>query len=118
MSDQNSGVLDFLNELSDELDQEGVELSRRIVNHLFVLLRSTAMHELSNDALSTPLAKMIEVVGIFFQKGADAVDVSLIDGNFFINGRLLQLDYSTFENTRYLKRIFEFFGDWPDHFYR
>ena len=41
MSDQNAGVLDFLNELSDELDQEGVELSRRIVNHLFVLLRST-----------------------------------------------------------------------------
>ena len=53
-------------------------------------------------------AQMIEVVGIFFQKVADAVDVSLIDGNFFINGRLLQLDYSTFENTRYLKRIFEF----------
>ena len=64
MSDQNSGVLDFLNELSDELDQEGVELSRRIVNHLFVLLRSTAMHELSNDVLRRP-AKMIEVVGIF-----------------------------------------------------
>ena len=104
------GTLDFLTQLSDGLDQEAIELSRRIVNHLFVLLRSAAMHDLGNEALARPLEQMCEVLEKLFNNGVDKVEVALLDGNFFINGRLLQLDYSTFQNTRYLRKFFEYLG--------
>ena len=38
------------------------------------------------------------------------IRIRLVDGNFFIDGRLLQLDFSTFQNSRYLARIFQYLG--------
>jgi HD-GYP domain-containing protein (c-di-GMP phosphodiesterase class II) len=108
--EQGVGALDFLTQLSDGLDQESIELNRKVVNNLFVLLRSAAMHELDNDALERPLGQLSDVLTQIFSGGASKVEVALLDGNFFINGRLLQLDYSTFQNTRYLRRIFEHLG--------
>jgi HD-GYP domain-containing protein (c-di-GMP phosphodiesterase class II) len=106
--DQGVGALDFLSQLSDGLDQESIELNRKVVNHLFVLLRSAGMHDLENAALDRPLGQMHDVVGQLFERGIEKVEIALLDGNFFINGRLLQLDFSTFQNTRYLRKIFEY----------
>ena len=103
-----TNALDFLHQLNEGFDQEAIDLSRRLVNHLFVLFRSATTHDLANDALDRPLEQMIDVVNLQFERGADQLEISLMDGNFFVNGRLLQLDYSTFQNTRYLRRIFEF----------
>ncbi len=37
---QQSGALDFLHQLNEGFDQEAIDQSRRLVNHLFVLFRS------------------------------------------------------------------------------
>tara|TARA_A100001015_G_C15043832_1_gene741892 strand:- start:1091 stop:2590 length:1500 start_codon:yes stop_codon:yes gene_type:complete len=108
--EQGVGALDFLTQLSDGLDEESIELNRKVVNHLFVLMRSAAMHELDNAALNRPLEQINEVLTQIFSNGISKVEIALLDGNFFINGRLLQLDYSTFQNTRYLRQIFEHLG--------
>ena len=83
-------------------------LPRVVHDHLFVLFRSATTHDLDNDALDRPLHQMVQVVNQQFERGADQLEIAMMDGNFFVNGRLLQLDYSTFQNTRYLRRIFEF----------
>lgn len=103
-----TGALDFLHQLNEGFDQEAIDQSRRLVNHLFVLFRSATTHDLDNDALERPLEQMVEVVQAQFDRGSEQLEIALMDGNFFVNGRLLQLDYSTFQNTRYLRRIFEF----------
>ena len=107
---QESGALDFLHQLDDRLDEEYLEQSRTLINRLFVLMRSAAMHDLSNEALVRPFAQLEETVRGYFARSSDSVEVALVDGNFFINGRLLHLDFSTYENTRHLRRVFEFIG--------
>ena len=102
------GALDFLTQLSEGLDHERIEISRKLVNYLFVLMRSAAMHDLENEALNRPLEQMSDTLAQCFSGGLDKVEIALLDGNFFINGRLLQLDFSTFENTRYLRKISEY----------
>ncbi|GEM_PF-1263458 len=102
------GALDFLTQLSEGLDHERIEISRKLVNYLFVLMRSAAMHDLENEALNRPLEQMSDTLAQCFSGGLDKVEVALLDGNFFINGRLLQLDYSTFQNTGYLRKIYEY----------
>ncbi len=102
------GSLDFLQELSGGQDERFIELSRSLTNNLYVLLRSAAMHDLENDALIRPTETMKSLVSEFMDTYGDQLHLSLIDGNFFINGRLIRLDFSSYENTRYLRRIFEF----------
>ena len=105
---QDTGALDFLHQLNDSLDEASLEQSRALINHIFVLMRSAAMHDLSNEALVRPFSQLRESLEGYFERSADSVEVYLVDGNFFINGRLLHLDFSTYENTRHLRRVFEF----------
>ncbi|MGC6416074.1 MAG: HD-GYP domain-containing protein [Bradymonadia bacterium] len=100
-------TLDFLAQLTGGLDENSIEQSRKLVNYLFVLLRSAAMHDLENQALERPLEQMEDALKESFDAGATKIEIALLDGNFFINGRLLQLDYSTFQNVRFLRKIYE-----------
>ena len=100
-------TLDFLAQLTGGLDENSIEQSRKLVNYLFVLLRSAAMHDLENQALERPLEQMEDALKESFDAGATKIEIALLDGNFFINGRLLRLDYSTFQNVRFLRKIYE-----------
>ncbi|MCA9539436.1 MAG: hypothetical protein KC620_11145 [Myxococcales bacterium] len=105
-----AGALDFLQQLDEGHDERFGELSRALTNNLFVLLRSAGMHDLDNEALHRPLENMHGTVQELFERYGDAVHLSLIDGNFFVNRRIIRLDFSSFQNIRYLRRIFEYLG--------
>lgn len=109
-TDRVTGTLDFLQSLEDARDGKFNELSRDLVNNLFILLRSAGMHDLANEAMNRPRAMMAETVRAFIERYHEEVSLQLVDGNFFVNKRLVRLDFGTFENTRYLSRIFEFLG--------
>lgn len=110
MADGNAlaGALDFLQEIEAGHDERFGELSRALTNNLFALMRTAGMHALENDALIRPLDAMQGTVGEFFEKYGEQVHLNLIDGNFFVNRRIIRLDFSSFQNIKYLRRIFEF----------
>lgn len=103
-----AGALDFLQALDEGGDSRSDELARALLNNLFVLLRSAGMHDLQNDAMHRPYRLLEETVNELFDLGSEDVSLRMIDGNFFVNRRLVRLDFSTFENVRYLRRILEF----------
>lgn len=103
-----AGALDFLQEIESGQDERFAELARALTNNLFALMRTAGMHDLENDALNRPLAAMQGTVAEFFERYGEQVHLALIDGNFFVNRRIIKLDFSSFQNIRYLRRIFEF----------
>lgn len=107
---QSGEGLGFLGELDEGRDGQFNVMGRNLVNALFVLLRSAGMHDLNNDALIRPTQAMIDAVGAFVVAYHEEASIQLVDGTFFVNKRLLRLDFSTFQNARYLRRIFEFLG--------
>ena len=107
---EKDGSLGFLQELDDGRDAQFNTMGRALVNAIFVLLRSAGMHDLHNDALIKPTQGMIDAVSAFLKAYHEEASLQLVDGTFFVNKRLLRLDFSTFQNARYLRRIFEFLG--------
>ncbi|MEZ4435655.1 MAG: hypothetical protein R3F65_24930 [bacterium] len=105
-----AGALDFLQEIEAGHDERFGELSRGLTNQLFALMRTAGMHDLENDALHRPLRALEETVAAFFDSYGEQVHLALIDGNFFVNRRIVRLDFGSFQNIRYLRRIFEFLG--------
>lgn len=110
MADGNAlaGALDFLQEIEAGHDERFGELARALTNNLFALMRTAGMHDLENDALRRPLDAMQGTINEFFDSYGEQVHLSLIDGNFFVNRRIIKLDFGSFQNIRYLRRIFEF----------
>ncbi len=102
--------LDFLHSLEEGRDSRFNQLTRDLVNNLFILLRSAAMHDINNDAMIRPRTFLSETVNTFIDLYHEEASLQLVDGNFFVNKRLVKLDLGTFENSRYLTRIFEFLG--------
>jgi len=109
-NESSQGSLGFLQDLDEGRDGDFNVVGRNLVNSLFVVLRSAGMHDLNNDALIRPTQSMIDAVAAFLRVFHEEASVQLIDGTFFVNKRLLRLDFSTFQNARYLRRIFEFLG--------
>ena len=103
-----AGALDFLQEIEAGHDERFGELARALTNNLFALMRTAGMHDLENDALKRPLDAMQGTVTEFFDSYGEQVHLALIDGNFFVNRRIIKLDFSSFQNIRYLRRIFEY----------
>lgn len=101
------GALEGLNDRDEEAERLN-DLARGLVNSLFVLLRMAGMHDLNNDALLRPMDTLSEVVGALHQVHGEDIVLRLADGNFFVNKRMVRLDYGTFQNVRYLERIFDF----------
>jgi len=110
MADGNAlaGALDFLQEIESGHDERFGELARSLTNNLFALMRTAGMHALDNDALERPLDAMRSIIAEFFDNYGEQVHLALIDGNFFVNRRIIRLDFGSFQNIRYLRRIFEF----------
>ncbi len=110
MTEMNSwaGALGFLREVEDTQRNRFDPLARNLVNALFVLWRSGCMHDIDNDAMMPPCEALISAVNGYLSLYNEDVALQLVDDNFFLNKRIIHLDYSTFENVRYLRRIFHF----------
>ena len=106
-SDALTGALDFLHGL-DETEDRFDTLARQMTNNLFVLIRSAGMHDLANDAMNRPYQAMVATVNELVRTYNEEVSLQVVDGNFFVNKRLVRLDFSSFQNARYLRRIFDY----------
>ena len=105
-------VAERLNVFQDvEAREENFErLSRDLTNNLFILLRSAGLYDLDNSALDQPYDLLLKSISGLFEMLRSRIAIRLNDGNFFVNRRLVKLDFSTFQNARYLIKIFNFLG--------
>ena len=83
-------------------------LSRGLVNHFFVLLRSASIYDLDNAALERPRESFLTATTGLHELLRAPLSLRLMDGNFFLNQRQLELDYGTYQNCRSLRRLMEF----------
>ncbi len=102
-----TGALDFLHGLDESEDRFDI-LARQMTNNLFVLIRSAGMHDLANDAMNRPYDALVATINELVQTYNEEVSLQIVDGNFFVNKRLVKLDFSSFQNARYLRRIFKY----------
>jgi hypothetical protein len=92
----------------DEKERKFNELAQSLCNQIFVLLRSAGIYDLQNEALQKPYQLTISLVQSLYQIVRTPISVRLVDGNFFMNRREVKNDFSTAQNMRYLRKIFEF----------
>ena len=109
-SDKMSSVADRLNVFQSLEDraQNFESLSRDLTNNLYILLRSAGLYDLDNQALDQPFESLLGSVSGLYELLKSDISIRLSDGNFFVNRRLVKLDFSTYQNARYLIKIFEF----------
>ncbi|MCA9543462.1 MAG: hypothetical protein KC613_03700, partial [Myxococcales bacterium] len=97
-----------LDALQDEQGHVLNELGQQLLTALFATLRTASMHSLKNQAMDRPFEQLTAITEALSERLGEAVVLRLSDGNFFVNKRLVKLDFATFENTKYLVKIFEF----------
>ena len=101
--------LNLLGNLEDEVVLELEELSRRFINSLFVLIRSSWLYSSDNDALRNAQEAFGLLLIEFVSRGQEMVELHLRDESFFLNGDLVKLDYSTYKSAQKLSKLFSVF---------
>lgn len=101
--------LNLLGALDDEVVVELEELSRRFMNSLFVLIRSSWLYGLENDALKNAQESFSLLLSEFIDRGQEVVELRLRDESFFLNGDIVSLDFSTYKSAQKLKKLFAVF---------
>ena len=101
--------LNLLGSLEDEVVVELEELSRRFMNSLFVLIRSSWLYSLENDALKNAQDSFSLLLSEFIDRGQEVVELRLRDESFFLNGDIVKLDFSTYKSAQKLKKLFVLF---------
>ena len=79
------------------------ELSRRFMNSLFVLIRSSWLYSLENDALKNAQDSFSLLLSEFIDRGQEVVELRLRDESFFLNGDIVKLDFSTYKSAQKIK---------------
>jgi hypothetical protein len=92
----------------DEKERKFNELAQSLCNQIFVLLRSAGIYDLQNEALQKPYQLTISLVQSLYQIVRTPISIRLVDGNFFMNRREVKNDFSTAQNMRYLRKIFDY----------
>ncbi|MEE2644938.1 MAG: hypothetical protein VYD19_08390 [Myxococcota bacterium] len=103
------GLADKLSSLrtEDAAGEQLTVLSRGLANHFFILLRSASIYALDNAAMVRPREKLMASIEGLHQLLKAPLSLRLLDGNFFLNQRQLELDFGTYQNCRSLRRLFE-----------
>ncbi len=103
-------VAEKLNAFQDLEGREEIfdQLSRDLTNNLFILLRAAGLYDLDNQALDQSFSALLQSISGLYDLMKTSIVIRLNDGNFFVNRRLVKVDFSTFQNTRYLIKIFDF----------
>ena len=66
------------------------------------------LYDLDNQALDQSFNSLLQSISGLYDLMKSRIAIRLNDGNFFVNRRLVKVDFSTFQNTRYLIKIFDF----------
>ena len=101
--------LNLLGNLEDAVVTELEELSRRFITSLFVVIRSSWLYGLDNDALRNAQEAFCLLLGEYVSRGQEVVELHLRDESFFLNGDLVKLDFSAYKSAQKLSKLFSVF---------
>lgn len=101
--------LNLLGSLEDEVVVELEELSKRFVNSLYVLIRSSWLYSLDNDALKNAQDAFCLLLAEYLSRGQEVVELQLRDETFFLNGDLVKLDFTAYKSAQKLEKLFSIF---------
>ena len=110
MSQQIHSVADRLNLLQDldDKEQRFHVLAQDLCNQIFILIRSAGLYDLDNQALEQPYEITLQTISDLYGLLKSPLSLRVNDGHFFLNRRQVKIDFTTFQNTRYLLKVFEY----------
>jgi hypothetical protein len=76
-------------------------LCRNLVGALYMLVRSVKLYDPENAIFQKPLNLLLETVNFLVAKEGK-LDLTVVNGAFFVNEQLVRLDANTAEHVRYL----------------
>jgi hypothetical protein len=105
---QLQAVSEQLNILSDLDEKERIfqKLSQDLCNQIFVLMRSSGLYDLENKALEQPYLALIKTINDLYDTVKYPIQLRMNEGNFFVCRKQVKVDFTTYQNTRYLKKVF------------
>jgi hypothetical protein len=110
MTDQIESVISKLNSLQnlEKREEQLAFLCKDFTNNLLILMRAGAIFDLDNKALEQPYESLLQSIKGLNEILKVKISLSLSNGNFFVNKRLVKVDSSSFKNSRSLIKIFDF----------
>jgi HD-GYP domain-containing protein (c-di-GMP phosphodiesterase class II) len=89
-----------------EGDAKFQALSRNLMGSLYMLIRSVKLYDPENAIFQKPIHALLETVnGLILKEGR--LDLKVVEGNFYVNGKLVQVDQQSLENLRSLAKEME-----------
>jgi HD-GYP domain-containing protein (c-di-GMP phosphodiesterase class II) len=77
-----------------------------LVNRLFVLAKTAQLFDLANRSIERPVAQFLEKLHAVGEAGEAKASLGVIGDSLFLNQALLKTDPATYENGRYLERVY------------
>jgi hypothetical protein len=79
---------------------------KELVNRLFMLYRSARVHALENDSVTAAIGAFVKVLGQL-EEESPTPTLTAMEDSFYLDNVLLKVDFSSFENFRFLLQLFE-----------
>lgn len=105
MSARGPGSLDDLVAVDGDQEQLG-RLGCDLINRLFVLVRTTLLFDLNNEALQRPVRQLLESMERLAQAGETRAALGVVGDNLSLNQALLRPDPATYNNGQFLGRLY------------
>jgi hypothetical protein len=80
------------------------KFSRALLSRTAIALKLCTMHALDNAAMNAPVANLIESVTQGVNESGTLV-IQMVGDNFFLNGEVIKLDFSSYEAGQTLKSL-------------
>jgi hypothetical protein len=96
----------FRAEHGSDPDSARQALGKELVNRLFMLYRSARLHTLENDAVTAAIGAFLKVLGNL-EEGSPTPTLTAMEDSFYLDSVLLKVDFTSFENFRFLLQLFE-----------
>ncbi len=80
-------------------------LGRDLVNRIFMLYRTARLHAPENEAVGTAIDALLKVLADL-EKQSPGPTLTAFEDSFYLDNVFLKVDFSSFENFRFLSRLF------------
>ncbi len=76
-------------------------LGRQLLSGLYMLVRSVKLYDPENAVFHRPLNALLETANLIVAKDGK-LDLTVVNGSFYVNGQLVRVDQATLENLKQL----------------
>lgn len=94
-----------VSEAEDQAEQQQHEIATKLLVRLSALEQASRLYELSNAVVVKLFQEMGQLVQQFVEVSGEAMEITLQGYSFFVNRRLLRMDFQSYRKAELVKRL-------------